>query len=462
MYIAAIRRAMQQTALGPLYDALQAMDQLLSGGPSGPLTSPITVTYVASNGSDVTGTRGNITKPFLTIQAAINASLSGDVIDVAPSGPPGTLYNENLVVPAAFTELTLRGPALVSPATGVALTYHPTGVSGILNLDTITIETRDPGGPGGVNALDVSGTASAGAEVFVDGCTLGRGKFEDLVTASFYDTEIVGVPVFVNNEDISVVACIVEGLPGGEGGGAKPMAVTYDDTVAIRVRGLTSIKGSVLRGGLKLSGEPLVIADQATLIESPPGLFNFAIDATGLGITVNYGPDVTVQGSVFGPCQFTFAPTVGATKNVANFSGADFSDTVTVEVSAPDPSPARVKALNSIFRSIVTVGESTELEASNASILAALVGVGSGAANRPVSVASIALPGLMAAPVLIPLSPPMVDNFYQVVISSTDPATPVVFNTSKSTTDYGIFLETSLQTGAGSCDVSLVRKSPTP
>jgi hypothetical protein len=62
-----------------------------SGPPSPPVSPanpPVTVTYVAPNGSDTTGQRGNPLAPFLTLQAAVNAALDGDTIVVASGSYP--------------------------------------------------------------------------------------------------------------------------------------------------------------------------------------------------------------------------------------------------------------------------------------------------------------------------------------------------------------------------------------
>ena len=444
MYIAAFRRALQQIGLGPLYDALLALEPALAGISATP-TSPITVTYVASNGSDTTGTRGNIFKPFLTVQAALLAVVSGDVIEIAPAGPPGTRYAENLVVPAALLEVTLRGPAEISPATGVALTYTPTGARGILNIDDVTIKTRDPNPA--INAVAVTGTASADPEVYIKDSTIGRSKFTDLVFATLDGVETVAPPVFINNQDVFVGACFIEGT----------MSVTYDDAVATRPRGDSSVVMSTLNAGVELVGEPVFLADQATRIEQGAVL---AIDATALGITAARAPDITINGSVTGPCVFAFRKTTGASRNVLDLTGAEFFDTVTVSVNAADVNRAQVTADNTVLRGTVTVGESVDLEASNASISQPIVGVGSGAANRPI-------PDFVNTSLLLPfptsyavaISPPMIDANYQVAVTATDVATPVAFVVagSQTTTGYDVAAEPTLFTGVGKCDSSVVR-----
>lgn len=52
-----------------------------------------TFCYVAKNGNDATGSRGNESLPFLTVQAAVTASSTGDTIQIQDSG----VYEEDIV-----------------------------------------------------------------------------------------------------------------------------------------------------------------------------------------------------------------------------------------------------------------------------------------------------------------------------------------------------------------------------
>lgn len=77
---------------------LSSIAKQLLETPSGGDSSK-TVTYVcAENGSDTTGQRGNVSKPFATIQAAINACTYGDTIEISPGAyasftvPTGSIF----------------------------------------------------------------------------------------------------------------------------------------------------------------------------------------------------------------------------------------------------------------------------------------------------------------------------------------------------------------------------------
>lgn len=110
-----------------------------SGATSG--TSPATVTYVCDeNGDDATGERGNVLKPFKTIQAALDVCQDYDTVMVAP----GT-YTENVIVPDLF--LTIEGMgseqrARILAAAGIALFWQ--GSNGVrLCLKNLYIQTAD-------------------------------------------------------------------------------------------------------------------------------------------------------------------------------------------------------------------------------------------------------------------------------------------------------------------------------
>lgn len=74
--------------MGPFFDLQAPLEWIVDGrpipGPSPFGQSAETVTYVATNGSDATGERGNVLRPFATIQAAVSACQDDDTIFVAP------------------------------------------------------------------------------------------------------------------------------------------------------------------------------------------------------------------------------------------------------------------------------------------------------------------------------------------------------------------------------------------
>jgi hypothetical protein len=410
------------------------------GGAAAAINSPITVTWVAPNGNDGTGTRGRIDKPFLTVQAALAAVVSGDLLWIAPGN-----YAENVVVPPALTALEIFGlGATISPATGVALTYAP-AVSGSLRVFDIAIDTRD--GNSAVNAIEIDGGAGFTTTVFRD-AQIGRSNYLACASNTFIDTAFAERPRFVNCTDASFRgACTVAG--------ADPLQVVFSP--GGRPQGTVTIKGASLYSGLELIGQPVVDIDQATSIERGRG--GAAINATALTISNTSSPRITFKGSVkAGAVNITFAPPTGIASNVLDVTGADFADPVSVAVSAPTATRAQVKASGATFRGALTVGESVDAEASNASLLGGLIAVGSGAANRPVltpTVVPVGNPQVGPIAVVIP-GPPMLDANYQVVgeIDAAGILAPAVFNKTATGFDVGI---NAAQTAGGNFTFTILR-----
>jgi hypothetical protein len=122
-----------------------------SSGPPGPPVPPAnppeTVTYVAPNGSDVTGERGNPLLPFATVQAALNVSLDNDVVLLAP----GTYAP--VTVPPALSLITLKGmgirnQAVIEAPPGTSpLTWIPNPGFRILILNDLTLRSNAPSDP---------------------------------------------------------------------------------------------------------------------------------------------------------------------------------------------------------------------------------------------------------------------------------------------------------------------------
>lgn len=127
----------------------------ISGGapipPPGPSSGPESILWVAPNGSDATGARGDISLPFATIGGALAAASSGDTILVAPGTYPA------VTVPAALDVSIVgvgdRSRVLVFAPAGAALLWAPSGVER-LSLENITFLAPDGASP----ALQVNGS----------------------------------------------------------------------------------------------------------------------------------------------------------------------------------------------------------------------------------------------------------------------------------------------------------------
>jgi len=131
-----------------------------SSNPTPPVNPPETVTYVAPNGSDATGERGNPLQPFLTINAALAVSQDNDVILLAPGTyPPVT-------VPPTLSIISIKGmgtqnQAVLQAPTGTSpLTWTPIPGFRVLILDSLTLRSNNPVNP----AFLVDGNHNAQAD----------------------------------------------------------------------------------------------------------------------------------------------------------------------------------------------------------------------------------------------------------------------------------------------------------
>jgi hypothetical protein len=98
---------------------------------NGGIVTPLTL--VSKNGDDASGERNNMNKPFLTIAAAVAASVAGDLIEVYPG-----VYDEYDVLNGFPTPVNLRlhfhAGAIVQPS-GTSVGGGNPGVAPIFHLD---------------------------------------------------------------------------------------------------------------------------------------------------------------------------------------------------------------------------------------------------------------------------------------------------------------------------------------
>jgi len=90
------------TTAGTLANVIRSLLAFVKDQPDGPSNQPAPLIWVAPNGDDATGERGNIDRPFRQVQAAIDAAQPQDTILIAPGDYDG------VVVPSGLS-LTLQG-----------------------------------------------------------------------------------------------------------------------------------------------------------------------------------------------------------------------------------------------------------------------------------------------------------------------------------------------------------------
>ena len=106
--------------------------------------SPSNIVYVAKNGNDSTGD-GTWARPYLTIQAAVNASTSGsNMILIAPGS-----YNENVTINNNGTSLTIQGMSDVQDSLNALWDGHLTlsGSTLRVRLANLNIQGQTAGTP---------------------------------------------------------------------------------------------------------------------------------------------------------------------------------------------------------------------------------------------------------------------------------------------------------------------------
>lgn len=140
-------------------------------GPNYPgISLPFTPNYRINQttGNDATGARNNPTKPFKTIQAALNDVNvnNNDVFEIQDSG----IYKESLTFPTGLTGLTLRGqlgklPVIVANATANGQVILPE-ITGTYQLQNLTFDGIDPSR----NFSLLYGSGAGITSVLMDGC----------------------------------------------------------------------------------------------------------------------------------------------------------------------------------------------------------------------------------------------------------------------------------------------------
>jgi len=130
--------------IGPYKNLSSPLTWLVNGAPPVPATStqPITVTYVAPNGDDATGERGNYDRPFLTIDAAFAVMLDGDTLMIAPGNyAPCTVPRGLTCSMIGMGNADCPTVSILSDA-GPALDWSPLG-SQALTVRNVHFQTTD-------------------------------------------------------------------------------------------------------------------------------------------------------------------------------------------------------------------------------------------------------------------------------------------------------------------------------
>lgn len=212
----------------------------LADGGNGADLRVAATTLVSKNGNDSTGERGNLAKPFLTLQAAIDASSGEDTILLAP-GDYGSLGDTTIV------DKSLSFLALGSPVNTEVLGVFKPNANGLaVTLDSVHLEEL---------SLDQAGTVTAEA------CVIDR-----LTTAEAMSSAPL---VTLKNTEVGTILLAGAILEMKSSGGEK---------CAI-----------ILAGGSDFS----LLADRATAVQSITTREGTELSIAGSLDTVNYHGEIT-------------------------------------------------------------------------------------------------------------------------------------------------------------------------
>lgn len=383
-----------------------AVDDLLSKA-----VRPLTITRVAPNGSDSDGARGG--NPFLTIQAAINATQDGDIIEIAPQIQPNNFYPENIVIPPARTVVILRGSrfgTLINPVLGSAITWFPTGTSAFLELQDIEVLTQDPNP--GIYALNMTASlATVASAVRTTNALFSSAVIQQFRSVIMQFSEVLTLLLLSDCRDATIKSCRLSGLT----------TISYDGATANLTRGIHRIVGSQLTG-LFLAGQPFVRVEPSTNID-----FNSTISGAVDGVFTthlspgrDYAPNVFIRGDITSNLSLTCDPIQGPpnARNIFNLSNTKLGNVV-IGCSGVDPNATiQADVRGSSIGGLLTAGPSTTIDARGATAFGGFVSTApTGTIDR--STGSVLGIPINLTTTHIPINPPLpLGSDYHVVWTS--------------------------------------------
>jgi len=403
---------------GPTAEALREL--AAASGTSGAIGSPITTTYVGPNGSDLTGVRGDIGKPFFTIQKAIDSTFDGDIIDVSPK-TAWAPYAENLIVSPVRAKLTLRGceGVIVLPPAGTALSWAPATPNANAVLELLNVTLGSPV----VNGLNVNGIGMAApfnAQLRAIDCIFGDSTITSLAIVQL--TDCIGL------RDVTITNCQFARVSGGSV--TQGLALGYDGAVAALDRDECQVDGCVVRS--------LVLSGQVKVRLLPSSVVGGVTTATTLSSFFSaapprdYSPDLGLQGRFEGTVTIDFpaADPAGTAFNVADLSHGEFlQGGFAVDFSGSNAASVRraaVLATNAVFIGRLRTGPEVDVDARMSQAVAGFTASGNGTVDRSIENGFVPVAvGVVPVPVLIiPALPASALGFYQVSVALTVPGAP--------------------------------------
>ncbi len=379
------------------------------GAGTGAVVGPLATVYVEpptplGRGSDLTGTRGDASRPFATLTAAFGAMQNGDTMVLAPgvyvppAGPiPAALLQGVIRASSGASATVIDGTAGLVPCLdfggasrelwrveGVRLTHKPGALA--LSADG----SAAPAGTFFVNgSLALSNVVVAGGDVLAKYVGTLVGAFTVGVSGGLWKLNTCGTVFFVSGQFLA--------------GESMEIATDNDDPLSPTL-GASQLGPVRFDGGCVYPAGTITCAQQGGVYAAPGSVLP---QVTGSGLSKSTaGPGWFSQVSIFGVCELVNFSALGAFPDVQgtiDLAGAQV-DGVSVIAQTPGAvNTLRVAAGGAVFGSTLTIGEGCLADLRTASfaggILANLATAGTNGRVIPPTFAT--LPELVQVPPLV-------------------------------------------------------------
>lgn len=375
------------------------------GGGSAGIVGPLASVYVEpatplGRGSDVTGTRGDASRPFATLTAAFAAMQSGDTMVLAsgtyapPAGPIPATLTDGVILGATSTIIDAQGTGLVGLDFGGAS-------RGLWRLEGFRI-AQDPG----ALALSADGSAAPAGTFFVNGSlalsnvVITGGD----VLVKYAGTFVGAFTVGVSGGLWKLNTCGTVFFVSGQFLGGESMEVDTDnDDPLSPTLGASQLGPVRFDGGCVYPAGTITCANQGGVYSAPGSILP---QVTGSGLSkATAGPGWFSSVTILGSCELIDFSNVGAfpdVQGVFDLGGANVNGQCNIAQTPGAVNTLQIAAGGAVFGSSVSIGEGCRADMRTASfaggILAQLSTAGSNGRVLPPTFAT--LPELVQVPPL--------------------------------------------------------------
>lgn len=387
--------------------------------------------FVMVGGSDVTGERGNLVRPFATLTGAMAAAQINDTIIIGPG-----IFAE----PDTVELPTLGGVTIVGSGPGTALTFPnvpatpgflvpPGGVGSLTTVRDLSVTVQGNNIACWVNPLGTSSFVGLAFRNVAFNAAIGGQSFQAFGAR---DLLLEGCTF---NRELSLVGCtgIVRGCDVNLCGISRQATDAFDAGDGyVRVDGGTRI-------------EALALTDSAQIHATEDSQVATAISASALGVFGGIGPHIILECTLgdptsvggLGDMDFTGLPTSVASMYI-RIRVTGIGAGATWQFGQPNPLPAtdiNANGCRPYPGTIITITGDCQVRMRQVSTEVLNFTPSTTPLDRDMVVA-IGIP-LNPAPALVTINPPAFSSDYAVTISTDDAATAAdTFVTGKGSSDY--------------------------